>query len=496
MITNGVRIAVSITFAFYSLLTIALGIWATKQAQKGADQTSFGKKFYAGGGNMHWLLVGMLLAGGACSAGTFLSNPGLCYSWGFMWELVMCATVFSVFLGSYSVNKKLKIVCQRINAVSIGVVLKHLYDNNKIIGWCAPLALVVFSGLFLYMQMTSGAVLVQTMTGLDYVYSLIIFSLVLIVYTIYGGVKGSSIVSVFQGIIMSITTVSLAVGLFLYVRGEFGTVENAFRNLGTEAPALLTPANGGGIHILVGYLIFSGVSLVISKDNVSRAVKVGTTKALARSTVLTIVFIGFWSMVMPFLGILGRTVFDVQADTIIPHSALIVLPPYLAGVVVAGVTAAIHSTLSVNLLNINATVVMDIYNSLLKKDMATKEQLQKANTISTVVLVILMTLFAIKPPALIGIINIYSVAGGAAVFFVPLLFGTLWKRANEYGAIASMIAGVAYYIIANNQPALAFNMEPVGPTLVLASIIMVVVSLVTPKPKEEVIKVWFGANYR
>ncbi len=306
-------------------------------------------------------------------------------------------------------------------------MLKHRYNNNKFIACYAPLAIVVCSGLFLYLQMTSGAKLVQTMTGLDYIYGLIIFSIVLVVYTIFGGVKGSSFVSIFQGIVMSMTTVSLTVGLFMYVKGEFGTIEAAFKNLGTQAPALLTPANGGSISALVGFLIFAGISTVIGKDSVGRAVTIGNTKALGRSTVLTIIFVGFWSMLMLFLGILGRTVFDVPADTIIPHSALMVLPAFLAGIVVAGVTAAIHSTLAVNLLNVNSTIVMDIYNSLIKKEKATDSQLQTANIISTVTLIVLMTLFAIKPPALIGIINIYSVAGGAAVFFVPLLFGANYR---------------------------------------------------------------------
>ena len=41
MVTNSVRIAVSITFAVYSLVTIALGIWATKREKQAKETGTF-----------------------------------------------------------------------------------------------------------------------------------------------------------------------------------------------------------------------------------------------------------------------------------------------------------------------------------------------------------------------------------------------------------------------------------------------------------------------
>ena len=161
----------------------------------------------------------------------------------------------------------------------------------------------------------------------------------------------------------------------------------------------------------------------------------------------------------------------------------------------AGVTSAIHSTLAVNMLTVNASVVMDLYGSLIKPD-ATDKELQKVNTISTAVLIILMTLFAIKPPALIGVINNFAIAGGAAAFFIPMLLGTWWKRANEYGCIASMVGGVGYYFLATFNPLFAFNMNPIIPSLTVALIAMIVVSMVTPAPGNDIVDVWFGADYR
>lgn len=129
-ISSSARIWTIITFVVYSVICIILANVAGKKKESG----SFGKSFYAGGGNMNWLAAGMMLASAACSGGTFLSNPGLAHSWGLMWPICMFFTVFGATISGIIINKKLKIVCGRINAVSLGAALKHRYGNNAFIG--------------------------------------------------------------------------------------------------------------------------------------------------------------------------------------------------------------------------------------------------------------------------------------------------------------------------------------------------------------------------
>lgn len=490
-INNRIRIWTMATFIVYSVICILLAHFAGKKKEKGG----FGKRFYAGGGNMNWLAAGMMLAAAACSGGTFLSNPGLAHSWGLMWPICMFFTVFTATISGIVINKKLKIVCSRINAVSLGTALKHRYGNNAFIGWYTPLSIMTFTGLFLYQQMTSGAKLMETVTGLPYVYGLAIFAFILLAYTLLSGAKGQSVVSIFQGFVMSLTTITLVIGLMIYVNGVWGNLEHAFKNLAETSPSTLSPIAGFSFLILGSYLFQTGVSGAIGTKNVAQATKLGSSQSFHRSTILTIVFVGFWSMVMPTLGTIAKTVFpDVASDSVIPYAAMIVLPPVLAGIVVSGVTAAIHSTLAFNLLNVNSVVVMDLIGSQIMKDKATDKQLEKANSIVTIVLIGLMVLFAIKPPELIGTINNFSIAGGAAAFFIPMLFGVWWKRANKYGCIASMVVGIGYYLLSTAFPVLTAGVNPIILSLVFATAAMVIVSLVTPAPSDEVLDIWFGVG--
>ena len=399
--------------------------------------------------------------------GILFRRTGEAASYRIVWDIRLPRILSAVILGG---------------ALSVSGFLLQTFFANPIAG---PFVLGI----------SSGAKLVATMTGMRYEIGLVLFGIILVVYTIFGGAKGTSIVSVFQGFIMTVTTVALMVGLFTYVRSDYGTVEKAFRSLALTDPSILTPTAQFSLTGLMSYLFLTGMSGAVGSNNVSRAVQIGSSKALHRSTIMTILFIGFWSCIMPFLGTLGKTVFpDIASDTIIPYAALMVLPPVFAGIVVAGVTSAIHSTLAVNMLTVNASVVMDLYGSLIKPE-ATDKELQKVNTISTAALIVLMTLFAIKPPALIGVINNFAIAGGAAAFFIPMLLGTWWKRANEYGCIASMVGGVGYYFLATFNPVFAFNMNPIIPSLIVALLAMVIVSVATPAPEKEIVDIWFGADY-
>ena len=492
-VSSSVRLFAIITFVVYSVICVVLGNVLSKCGSSRKD--GFGKTFFAGGGNMGWLASGMMIAAGLCSGGMFLSNPGLAHAWGLFWPICMFSFIFCGLMAACLINKKLKIICSRINAVSTGAVLRHRYNNNRFIAWYSPLAIIVFSGLFLYQQMTSGARLMETITGLPYIYGLVIFGLVLLAYTVAGGSRGTAAVSVFQGAIMTITTLALTIGLVKYVGSSQGSLEMAFRATAETSPSVVSPIAHFSFVILACFLFQVGMSSNVGKDNVAQCCKIGDSKTLHNSTALTLVFVCMWAMLMPTLGTIGRTVFpDIVSDTVIPYSALVVLPPVLAGIVVSGVAAAIQSTVAFQMLNVNSSVVMDVYNGLIKKGNAKDSELKKVNTVATIVITALMILFAIKPPALIGVINNFSIAGGACAFFMPMLFGVWWDRANEYGCIASMIGGVGYYLLSTAYSSLAFGMLPLVPSLIIAAVLMVVVSLATPAPKAEILDVWFGVG--
>ena len=49
--------------------------------------------------------------------------------------------------------------------------------------------------------------------------------------------------------------------------------------------------------------------------------------------------------------------------------------------------------------------------------------------------------------------------------------------------------------MATFNPVFAFNMNPIIPSLIVALLAMVIVSVATPAPEKEIVDIWFGADY-
>ena len=91
----------------------------------------------------------------------------------------------------------------------------------------------------------------------------------------------------------------------------------------------------------------------------------------------------------------------------------------------------------------------------------------------------------------------FAWAGFGAAFGPTVLFALFWKRSNKYGALAGMIAGgvmvfVWKYCVAPMGG--AWSIYELLPAFIVASIAIVVVSLLTAKPDAEMEKIFDKAK--
>jgi sodium/proline symporter len=84
----------------------------------------------------------------------------------------------------------------------------------------------------------------------------------------------------------------------------------------------------------------------------------------------------------------------------------------------------------------------------------------------------------------------FAWAGFGAVFGPAMIMSLYWKRANKYGAIAGMVAGGAMVFIWKylvRPLGGVWNLYELAPAFLVAIIVIVVVSLITPEPDEEIV---------
>ena len=164
------------------------------------------------------------------------------------------------------------------------------------------------------------------------------------------------------------------------------------------------------------------------------------------------------------------------------------LPPMLAGLVMAGILAATISSSDSYLLIAASAVSQNLYRSVFKKD-ATDKQVMWCSRITLVAITLIAMVIAWNSNSTVFGITSFAWAGFGAAFGPLVLFSLFWKRTNWYGAIAGMVSGGAMVFIWKllvKPLGGVFGIYELLPAFIISCIMIVAVSLATGKPSKEI----------
>lgn len=490
-VSAGSRIAIIITFAVYTAGMIAIGLYSKKSMDKTAVD-KYVDEFYTGGRGMGALVVAMMVAAGLCSAGTFLGGPGLGYSMGLTWVMGGFSQIFMNFTVLGEIGKKVGIVARRINAQSYIDLFISRYNKNKFIGVFGVLAVIMFLGSYVVAQFVGGARLFESMTGLSYTLGLVLFAGLVLITAALGGIKGVATAVVFQGIVMTVSVVTL----FIVTLNYLGPLDHVYKELIAIDPAVVTPWTWSPSYQFSMWVVY-GLVYIGLPHGAMATLMYKDTKSMHKAIMMGVVFVLIWTIALIWTGSLGRAMFpDLKVpDQIIPSIAMKVLPPWLAGLTLAGVAGAIQSTVGSMVIIISSTFVRNAYQSIINPN-ADSRKLKKVTIASTVIICAAIFLLSINPPDALQFMITFAIGGLGASFFWPLLLGIYWRRANEYGAAAGMAGGITTYILgAGNYLPISMGMNAIVVALIVSGLLTVLISLVTPKPPKGIVMIWFGKSY-
>ena len=158
------------------------------------------------------------------------------------------------------------------------------------------------------------------------------------------------------------------------------------------------------------------------------------------------------------------------------------------------------------MLTIANALAHDIYYKMIARGASTQRRLLISKAMLLAVAMVAAWVASLKPESILLMVGMaFSIA--AAGFFPALVCGVFWQRANQWGAIAGMVAGlsVTLYYAATTHPffggsmaAAWFDIQPIscgifGLPAGFAAII--VVSLLTKPPPEEVRRLVESVRY-
>ena len=181
----------------------------------------------------------------------------------------------------------------------------------------------------------------------------------------------------------------------------------------------------------------------------------------------------------------AETLIVVLADQISKYNFIFAL---IAGLIIAGILASTMSTADSQLIAASSAVSENIIQDTFGIKLSERAAMLTAR-LTLIAVAVLGVVIAWNPnSSVFGIVS-FAWAGFGAVFGPAMIMSLYWKRANKYGTIAGMIAGglmvfIWKYLV---RPLGGFwNLYELAPAFLVAIIVIVVVSLVTAAPDEEI----------
>ena len=481
------QITVLIILIVYLVANVVIGLVYGK-VRDSRSSLSKENKYFIGGRGMNGLILAMTTMATYTSVSSFVSGPGaggMTYGYTQVWVAATQVPVTFMVLGV--LGNKLAIVSRRTGAVTVAGYLKARYKSDLLVV-VTSLLMVVFFIVQMIGQFKGGATLVSVITGMDYKIGLLIFAIVVVIYTAFGGFTAVVITDTIQGLIMCLGTAILLISAFT----AGGGLANINANLAAKLPDVWDNLTGiFGPGTLLSYWILVGFGTIGLPQTAVRAMGFKNTKSLHSAMWIGAVTCAFVIVGMHLAGVWCGALIDTStlpnSDYFIPTVVLQIMPVGIAGLFLAAPLAAVMSTVSSLLILASAAIIKDIYRTYYVKDNAERQakyekNLSKFTIGGTLVVGIVTVLLAMNPPDIIWVLNLFAMGGLECAFFWPLVGGLFFKKGTKQGAVAASIGGAAFYIFAYyNVKVLGINAVVWG--LLVSAILYYVVSLATC-PKE------------
>lgn len=482
-----------VTFSGYTLLLAGIGIWSFKILKK-IPLERYEQEFYAAGRGLGGIVIALLIAGGLASAGTFIAGPGMNYAYGFSWMYFNNFMIFMNLMLLAPIGIIIGMVARRINAVTYLDIIKARYQSRTLVFLLAGLV-ALFLIPYMSSQFVGAARCIAQMTGLSYGTALILGAGVVGVYCVMGGMRGTSLAILVQGVVITAGCLILFAGTVQ----SAGGVKRATEILAVQNQDFLSPTMGGAfppafalsMACILGYFIVGLPHAMLG------ALTYKNTASLKRGIWMGSIILFVWAVPLSISGILGRAINPRLSvpDDISPWLAMNVIPEALGGIVLAGIVAGIQTTVAAMAIIITSGIARNVLKEI-KPDISGRG-IQRASRWTMALCIGIAIALAVLRPALIQWVIIFSVGGLEATTFATILIGLFWKRANKWGAISSILWGTLLYGIASTvAPRLnPFGMHPTVIALATSVVVFVGVSLCTPPPEASIKALFWGPDH-
>ncbi|MBU3182295.1 sodium/proline symporter PutP [Clostridium psychrophilum] len=467
----------------YILILLSIGYYSYRKTNDVAD--------YMIGGRGLGPMVTALSAGASDMSGWMLMGlPGAVYVTGISSIWIGIGLTIGAYFNYLLLAPRFRIYTEVSNdSLTVPDYLENRFkDKSNMLRLVSGIIILVFFVLYVSSGIVAGGKLFESIFNSTYTTGVVVTLSVVVLYTYFGGFLAVSLTDFLQGSLMFVVLIVVPVVAYMNIGVDAGTFVHKLKAID---PALLDMFRGTSLATIVGFLAW-GLGYFGQPHIIVRfmAIKSAGELKSARRIGITWMSIGLLGAVAS--GLIGLVYFTQNniplndPETVFLRLGDILFNPFITGIILAAVLAAIMSTISSQLLVCSSSITRDFYLTFLNKEASGKQQME-IGKISVLLVAAIATFFAYLPNKTILNIVGHAWAGFGSSFGPVLLLSLYWKRMTKWGALSGMVVGgltVIVWIIFE----LSTYIYEMVPGFTLSLIAVIVVSVITEKPDDSVNK--------
>ncbi|HBQ79953.1 MAG TPA: sodium/proline symporter PutP, partial [Erwinia persicina] len=435
-----------VTFCIYILGMVLIGFIAYRSTKNFDD--------YILGGRSLGSFVTALSAGASDMSGWLLMGlPGAIFLSGISESWIAIGLTLGAYLNWKIVAGRLRVQTEHHdNALTLPDYFSSRFeDTSKLLRVISALVILVFFTIYCASGVVAGARLFESTFGMSYETALWAGAAATIVYTFVGGFLAVSWTDTVQATLMIFALILTPVMVILAV-GGLDDAMAVIRAKSIENVDMLKNLNFVAIISLLGWgLGYFGQPHILARFMAADSHR--SIRTARRIGMIWMILCLAGAVAVGFFGIAYFQNHPEQAgevsqngERIFIELTRILFNPWIAGVLLSAILAAVMSTLSCQLLVCSSALTEDLYKNFLRKGASQRELVWVGRMMVLLVAAIAIGLAANPDNRVLGLVS-YACAGYGAALGPVGLISVLWNGMTRNGALACVLVGAITVIV-------------------------------------------------
>ena len=489
-----------ITFTVYILGMLLIGFIAYRYTNNLSD--------YILGGRRLGSFVTAMSAGASDMSGWLLMGlPGAVYAAGLVESWIAIGLTIGAYCNWLFVAGRLRIYTEfNNNALTLPEYFHNRFGtSHSLLKIVSATIILVFFTIYCASGVVAGAKLFQNLFSIEYSTALWFGALATIAYTFIGGFLAVSWTDTIQATLMIFALILTPVFVLNSI-GGFEQMQIVLQQAEVAVQRDFTDMFKGTTFVGLLSLAAWGLGYFGQPHILARFMAAHSAKSLARARKISMTWmalclagaigIGFFGMVYFYANPQIANIVNKENEQVFIELSKLLFNPWVAGILLSAILAAVMSTLSCQLLISSSAITEDFYKGFIRPTASEKELVWLGRAMVLLIAMLAIWIAQDENNKVLKLVE-FAWAGFGSAFGPVVLLSLFWKRMTSSGAMVGMLTGAIIVFgwkeILPENSALASVYEMI-PAFSLATIAVIVVSLLSPKPEQHILDTFEQAD--